>query len=174
MNKVKLSDVRINHVQFRDRLDAGLEQRCRAVYDRIRDVDRHSYERFRHGFLCDMHPEREILIWECIAEAVDSSCQIVRGQLLSVLPGTPNPKNVRLFRQEVFDIVVNFTVNGLTENDRNNPDPTLALAVLEYHKAKTSRTEEFAKFSHLDAQSSISESLLTHNQWGRVEYGPGK
>lgn len=76
----------------REKLPPELEKRALAVWKRIKDCSPNLTE-FLDGFLRDMHPEREIMIFERIADVVDqlwvtdASKPLTRQQLIRVVTG---------------------------------------------------------------------------------------
>lgn len=59
------------HVQWHEALPPKLTRRADALYDRVAKHLGYTPQAWRDGFCMDLHPEREISIWEHIADVVE-------------------------------------------------------------------------------------------------------
>ena len=95
-------------------LTPDFTERVRALYRRVGHLMYSSFEQWELGFCRDTHPEREIMVWETIADALeaylaedpDASIKQTLGQLVSLSmgakPKTEDAKNRRL--QELLNL----------------------------------------------------------------------
>jgi hypothetical protein len=70
---VKLDSVRPGSTQ-RSELSREQLVRVRRIQGTLAEVDKSSFEKWVDDFKRDLHPEREIVIWEYIAAAYDAYC----------------------------------------------------------------------------------------------------
>lgn len=82
-------------------------------------------EDFERDFMRDWHPDREILIWECFADAIDA----IEGQF-----NRPIPR--KLAMKKLLE-----ATGGYRTADQIIADPLMARLMKEYLAAKARRTE---------------------------------
>jgi hypothetical protein len=96
-------------------LSASLLRRIREIHERIRDVYSLSLEQFEIGFMRDANPAREIAVWERIV----ASC----AKVSTMLPAVD--------RKTVLRILLVYSMNGLTDADRNDALVRNILRIIE-------------------------------------------
>ena len=72
--KMKIADVKF--IRYHNSLPENLVKRLKKLYPSISEIlSYHSVDEWVDGFCCDMHPEREVRIWENMIELWKSSCK---------------------------------------------------------------------------------------------------
>ncbi len=71
VDQIKMSDLRVKN------LTISQISRVRTIRASLLEVLPMSQEQWEDGFKRDMHPEKEILWWECIASAYNEICKIL-------------------------------------------------------------------------------------------------
>lgn len=83
-------------IQHPEGLGPELEEECREVWELVGKLIRPIYEQWELDFLCDEHPERELVVWRSIGEALkaymadhlEADPQQILGLLLTVAGGS--------------------------------------------------------------------------------------
>ncbi len=71
IRKVPLEDITQGPIRHKKGLTPLLEELARAIFAKVGHFVYPTFEQWDLGFMRDMHPWREILIWENIARAFD-------------------------------------------------------------------------------------------------------
>jgi len=69
--EVPLEDIQQGPIRHQKGLTPLLEEIARAIYAKVGHFVYPTFEQWKLGFMRDLHPEREILIWENIARTFD-------------------------------------------------------------------------------------------------------
>ena len=92
-----------------EELTPELTERARSLYERVGHLMYSSFEQWELGFCRDTHPEREIMVWEAIADALeayltenpDAIIDKTLGQLVSLSMGAePKTEDAKTRRLE--------------------------------------------------------------------------
>jgi hypothetical protein len=89
--------------------------RIRAVHACIRDVYDVILEQFEVGFMRDAHPEGEVAVWERIAAAFQKVAH----------------KAPELDRKAVLRILLGYSMDALTDEERADPDVRRIIEIAE-------------------------------------------
>ncbi len=69
--KTPLRDIKEGPIRHKEGLSPLLEKLARAIFQKVGHFVHPSFEHWELGFMRDLHPWREILVWETIARTVD-------------------------------------------------------------------------------------------------------
>ena len=72
--RVKVDDLKF--IRYHDSLSEDLVERLQRLHPILSEVFPWSLDKWVNGFHYDMHPEREIEIWERMVEKFESRCKI--------------------------------------------------------------------------------------------------
>ncbi len=71
--KIDIKDVK--HVRYHDFLSDELVERIKRLYPNANEVMPMSLNKWIDGFCYDMHPEKEVEIWEAMIERYQGECK---------------------------------------------------------------------------------------------------
>jgi len=71
--KTNIADIKFH--RYHDSLPENLVKRLKKLYPSVSEILSQSVDEWIDDFCCDMHPEREIKIWENMIELWKSSCK---------------------------------------------------------------------------------------------------
>ena len=112
--EVPLEDIKQGPIRHKKGLTPLLEEIARAIFSKVGHFVYPTFEQWELGFMRDLHPEREILIWENIARTFDlyvaehpeaANNEQVVGTIVSISTGqvsetNENEKELRKLYQE--------------------------------------------------------------------------
>lgn len=96
MQEVPLEDIKQGPIRQQERLTPLLEQLAKAIFTKVGYLLYPAFEQWELGFLRDVHPWREILVWENIARTFDrfvakhpkaAHSKLIVGTIVSVSTG---------------------------------------------------------------------------------------